>query len=248
MIKIGITSCLMYPDPGRLVFGPKSLNYLEEDMAQYVTQKGVLPVLIPRVAQPFLNDILAEMDGFVFQGGTDVAPETYNEAPIGQWRGDRPRDVYELEIMDYAVKHHKPIFAICRGMQLMNVYFGGSLYQDTLTQRPASSDHRSAEKYDTIAHPVHFTKGSFLEALYIDEAQPKINTVHHQAVKELGKDLEVLATSPDGLVEAIGYTKMPAGKVMGVQWHPEFTPTLSGEVIDHHRLFQVFLNHTKSEA
>lgn len=246
MIKIGITSCLMYPDPSRLVFGPKSLNYLEEDMARYITQKGVLPILIPRVGQPYLNDILAQMDGFVFQGGTDVAPETYGEEPIGKWKGDRQRDVYELEIMDYAVKNDKPILAICRGMQLMNVYFGGTLYQDTLTQRPGVNDHRSAELYDTISHPVAFTAGSFLANLYADETNLKVNTVHHQAVKDLGKNLSVLATSDDGLVEAIGYNKMPDGKVMGVQWHPEFTPTLSGQVIDHDRLFQAFLNHTKS--
>lgn len=246
MIKIGITSCLMYPDPSRLVFGPKSLNYLEEDMARYITQKGVLPILIPRVGQPFLNDILDEIDGFVFQGGTDVAPETYGEAPIGKWEGDRQRDLYELEIMDYAVKNEKPVFGICRGMQLMNVYFGGSLYQDTLTQRPVSNDHRSAALYDTISHPVHFAKGGFLAKLYANEVNPKVNTVHHQAVKELGNNLEVYAISDDGLIEAFGYTKMPAGKVMGVQWHPEFSPTLNGEVIDHHRLFQAFLNHTKS--
>ncbi|MGW9685175.1 gamma-glutamyl-gamma-aminobutyrate hydrolase family protein [Flagellimonas sp. 2504JD1-5] len=246
MIKIGITSCLMYPDKERLVFGPKTLDYLEEDMARYVTKKGVLPVLIPRVEKAYLNDILDEMDGFVFQGGTDLAPETYGESPIGKWKGDRQRDIYELEIMDYAIKNSKPVLAICRGMQLMNVYFGGSLYQDTLKQKPEVDDHRSAELYDTIKHHIIFEEDSFLGRLYHDENNPMVNTVHHQSIKELGKDLEVYAYSDDGIIEAIGFNKEPEGKVMGVQWHPEFSHTLGSEVIDEKRLYQAFLEHTKS--
>ncbi len=247
MIKIGITSCLMYPDKERLVFGPKTLNYIEEEMARYVTEKGVLPVLIPRVEDIYLNDILPEMDGFVFQGGTDLAPETYGETPIGKWKGDRERDIYELGIMDYAIKNSKPVLAICRGMQLMNVYFGGSLYQDTLTQKPIVEDHRSAELYDTIKHDIIFEKDSFLARLYHDEKKPMVNTVHHQSIKELGKDLDVYAHSADGIIEAIGFNKEPEGKVMGVQWHPEFSPTLGGQLIDEKKLYQVFLEYAKSQ-
>lgn len=243
MIKIGISACFMYPDKERIVFGHKSLSYLENDMARYITQKGVLPVLIPDVSDEYLESILSEMDGFVFQGGVDLAPETYGEKPIGRWKGDAYRDQYELKIMDYAIKNSKPVYAICRGMQLMNAYFGGTLYQDTVTQKPDAEDHRSAELYDTIKHPIEFVSGSFLANLYSEEKNPQVNTVHHQAVKDLGSDLEVYANSPDGIIEAFGYSKEPDGKVMGVQWHPEFSPTLGKEVIDADILYEAFLKH-----
>ncbi len=245
MIKIGISSCFMYPDLDRAVFGAKSLSYVENDMARFISRKGILPVLIPDLEGDLLTDILDEMDGFVLQGGSDLAPETYGEAPIGSWKGDPHRDQYELKILDYAIKNSKPILSICRGFQLMNAYFGGTLYQDTLTQRPDLNDHRDAQLYDKIKHPISFTENTFFSRLYNDEKALFVNTIHHQAVKDLGKDLEVYAHSDDGLIEAFGYTKEPEGKVMGVQWHPEFTPSLKDAVVDHDRLFNAFLKHLK---
>ncbi|MCP4437651.1 MAG: gamma-glutamyl-gamma-aminobutyrate hydrolase family protein [Aureispira sp.] len=248
MIKIGISSSFMYPDLNRIVYGPKSLSYIENDMARYVARKGILPVLIPDLKDELLFDILAEMDGFVLQGGVDLAPGTYNEDPIGRWKGDRYRDVYELKILDYAITHSKPLLGICRGFQLMNAYFGGTLYQDTCTQKTGVNEHRDAQQYDTMKHPVKFVEGSFLSKLYAEEKDPFVNTVHHQAVKDLGNDLEVYAHSDDGLIEAFGYKNEPAGKVMGVQWHPEFSPTLGNEIIDEDILFEAFLKHVKSST
>ena len=243
MIKIGISACFMYPDKDRVVFGHKSLSYIENGMARYVTRKGVFPVLIPDVSDEYLQQMLPEMDGFVFQGGVDLAPETYGEKPIGRWKGDAYRDAYELKIMDYAVKNSKPVYAICRGMQLMNAYFGGTLYQDIALQKPDMKVHRSAELYDTIKHPIKFMKGTFLDKLYKGVDQPNVNTVHHQAVKELGNNLDVYAVSDDGLIEAFGYAKEPEGKIFGVQWHPEFSPTLGKELINADILYTAFLKH-----
>ncbi|MEQ8469597.1 MAG: gamma-glutamyl-gamma-aminobutyrate hydrolase family protein [Marinoscillum sp.] len=247
MLKIGVSACFMYPDPSRLVFGPKTLSYIENDMAKYVTKAGVLPVLIPEVEEELIDGIVAELDGFVFQGGTDLAPEAYGEKPIGRWKGDPFRDAYELKLFDKAMKSKKPILAICRGMQLMNVYFGGSLYQDTETQVPDVLIHRDAEAYDFLSHKIVFSKGKILEKIYKNETSDHINSVHHQSVKLLGKNLEILAESPeDGIIEAIGYTKAPDGWVMGVQWHPEFSETLKDSVVNADRLYDFFLTQVKS--
>ena len=246
MIKLGISSSFMYPDLNRKIFGAKSLSYVENDMANFLTRKGILPVLIPDIKnEKLLNDILSEMDGFVLQGGEDLAPESYGEKPIGKWKGDAYRDVFELNILDYAVKNSKPIMGICRGFQLMNVYFGGTLYQDTLTQKKGVNNHRSAELYDSIKHPVIFSEGGFLHELYFNEKDPYVNTVHHQSVKDLGKNLEVYAFSDDGLIEAFGYTKEPSGKIFGVQWHPEFFHTIKNELVDAAILYDAFLKHFK---
>ena len=246
MLKIGVSACFMYPDLERTVFGAKSLSYVENDMMRYVTRKGILPVMIPDVDEGLFQDVLAEMAGFVLQGGADLSPKTYGEEPIGRWKGDAYRDQYELRILDYAIKNSKPVLGICRGFQLMNAYFGGTLYQDLNTQRPELKAHRSAELYDTIKHPIQIAEGTFLEKLYLSETELNVNTVHHQAVKDVGSDLEVYAYSGDGLVEAFGYTKEPEGKVMGVQWHPEFSPTLGDQVIDENKLFEAFLKHVRS--
>src|SRR5690606_37140531 len=199
MLKIGISACFMYPDPTRIVFGKKTLNYLENDMARYIARQGVLPVLLPDLQEDVCMERLEEMDGFIFQGGNDLAPQSYGEEPIlaGKWMGDAYRDQYELKIMGYAVKAAKPRFGICRGLQLMNVYFGGSLYQDIATQKESAIQHRDAKQYDHLLHAVSFTDGKLLDRIYGKNSPMKVNSVHHQPIKDLGRGLEVSAVCPD---------------------------------------------------
>lgn len=248
MLKIGISACFLYPDMDRKVFGPKTLSYIENDMATYLARKGILPVLIPNVSDVLLEAIVSEMDGFVFQGGTDLSPQSYGEEPIenGRWIGDPVRDAYELRLMDKAFKSEKPIFGICRGLQLMNVFFGGTLYQDTKTQRPDSNIHRDAEIYDHLHHEIILKNGSFLSEIYKGETLNQVNSIHHQSIKDLGKDLEIVASSAiDNVAEAIEYKKATAGKIFAVQWHPEFSNTLKEVVIDAEILYDHFINQVK---
>lgn len=241
MIRLGVSACFMYPDTSRAVFGHKSLAYLEQDMARYLARPGVMPILIPDLAEKELFAFLDQLDGLVMQGGADLAPGTYGEEPIenGRWPGDSYRDQYELRIFDYMFKKKKPIFAICRGFQLANVYFAGTLYQDLTLQTKTSVQHRCAEKYDRIHHEVVCTEASLLADIY-NQKSLEVNSVHHQGIKKLGKNLVIDATSAeDELIEAFHYKDMNEHYVLAVQWHPEFSATLGdtvsspGPLLDH---------------
>ena len=248
MIKIGVSSCFLYPDPDREVFSKKTLCYLENDMAKYLTKKQVFPVLIPDVDEDVLVDFISEMDGFVFQGGADIAPESYGESPLHRekWHGDRYRDAYELRILDYAINHHKPVLGICRGFQLLNVYFGGTLIQDIETFHSDAIQHRDSDLYDQLIHTIEFTENGLLERLHPGLKEKKVNSVHHQGIKELGSKLEVLAyCEEDGMIEAFQWKGDLEGKVLGIQWHPEFFYNYDGQLISGETIYSHFLSYCK---
>ncbi len=212
-------------------------------MARYLSREGVMPVLIPDFQGKEMKQFLDEMNGIILQGGTDLAPESYGEKPIGKWKGDKYRDEYELAILDYAIKQEKPVYGICRGFQVMNTYFGGSLFQDITTQRPNSLVHRDADKYDQVNHGITFNEGGLLTRLHNNDQTRRVNSVHHQGIKDLGKDLEVLATcTEDGIIEAFQWKGAGEGKVIGVQWHPEFFYNFKGgDLIDPELIYDRFL-------
>lgn len=247
MIRIGVSSCFMYPDPARSVFGHKQLSYFEHDMSRWLARSGVMPILIPDLNPEILPSWLEHMDGFVFQGGADIAPGTYGATPIenGRWPGDPHRDRYELRIMDWAFQNRKPVLAICRGFQLMNVYFGGTLHQDLALETGTRVEHRNAETYDRVNHEVVCGTGSLLSRIYgVDRF--RVNSVHHQGVKTPGKHLYVDAHCPDdGLIEAFHYEGPEPVSFQGVQWHPEFSHTLGSQIINPDPLLDHFLKETR---
>lgn len=250
-MKIGITSCIMPPDHSRGTFSKKSLFYVESDMLHYVSRDDNTPILIPVFNdKKDLHRFIDKLDAIVVQGGVDLCPETYGEDHLDQekWPGDKARDIYELDVIDYAFKNKIPILGICRGFQLLNAYFGGTLYQDIDTEIGTPIYHYNKPIYDENNHSVQFLDDSLLaNEIYcnIDRIQ-QVNSIHHQAVKKLGNNLVVEAICPtDNIIEAFRYDSKHQF-VYGVQWHPEFNHTLGDKLIDPDVFLDYFYSQIKS--
>ena len=240
-LKIGISACFFHADPNRPIFTGKTLQYVEQSIAHWVMSTGALAVMIPSpVGQTQRSDVSLDhyaqwLDGLVLEGGSDVWPGSYGETPIQEkWQGDRIRDEYEKSLVAAFGRAGKPVLGVCRGLQLLNVAFGGTLYQDIATQRPEAIVHRDAAIYDHNFHQIDFVAGSPLADLYPLLSSARVNSVHHQAIKALAPGFEVEARCrEDGLIEAIRRSGDVGGSyVAAVQWHPEFHRTDLGTLDD----------------
>jgi putative glutamine amidotransferase len=227
-LKIGVSACFFYPDPARAAFASKTLQYVEQSVPHWVMSGGALPVMIPSpTGETARGDITFDdyaqwLDGLVMHGGADVSPASYGEQPLRpEWSGDRVRDDYEMALVRAFGDAGKPVFGICRGLQLINVAHGGTLYQDIATQKPGALVHRDAATYDLNFHHVDVLPDTRLAQLLSGEARHKINSVHHQGIKDLAGDFTIEARCPDdGTIEAVRWRG--ASYVAAVQWHPEF--------------------------
>src|SRR5690606_34146959 len=146
-LRIGVSARIFHPESGAKGLRSKTLQYLEESIAQWIMTRDVMVFMIPTVnnngllhkSNIRLRDYAKHLDGLVLQGGADVSPQTYSEEPTRpEWSGDRARDVYELELLHEFVEAGKPVLGVCRGCQLINVAFGGTLYQDIATDVPSA--------------------------------------------------------------------------------------------------------------
>jgi putative glutamine amidotransferase len=251
--RIGISACFMHPDDERPVFKGKTLLYVEQSMMWWVQSGGALAYAIPtrRPGPDAIVDVadyVADLDGLLLHGGADVCPRSYGEEPLQTaWEGDAIRDAYELELVHAFVDAGKPVLGICRGHQLLNVAFGGTLWQDQREQGATDRVHRSQERYDHNLHRVELSPGTRLAALYPGRSSVVVNSIHHQAVKDVGDGLTIEATSDDGLVEALRATST-TGYVASVQWHPEFMfmidagPVEGDEWLDNAPILREFLD------
>ncbi|HEX7932605.1 MAG TPA: type 1 glutamine amidotransferase, partial [Paraburkholderia sp.] len=247
-LRIGVSARIFHPEPGAKGLRGKTLQYLEESIAHWVMSRDVLVFMIPTVGHQGmlhpsnirLRDYAKHLDGLLLQGGADVSPQSYAEAASRpEWPGDRVRDMYELELLHEFVESGKPVLGVCRGCQLINVAFGGTLYQDIATDVPTAGAHVN-EDYDQHRHAIHFPDGSTLANMFPNRRDVIVNSIHHQAVKTLGRDLNIEAVSAsDGIIEAVRYRRAPF--VMGVQWHPEFHRAGGPELLDCTPLLDTFL-------
>lgn len=254
-LKIGISVCLSHPGPERRVAPGKTLQWIEQSTAHWVMAGGALAAMVPApTGDTARGDVtLAHyaqwLDGLVLHGGADVWPGGYGETPLRpEWNGDRVRDDYEMALLRAFVDAGKPVFGICRGLQLINVAFGGSLYQDLDTQHAGVRPHRDEAAYDRLFHELEPVPGSRLEQLLSGSVGRRINSIHHQGIKRLAPGFVAEAHCPDdGLIEAIRH--QGEAWIAGVQWHPELHvphEQARGMVLDDSALLHDFLRAAES--
>ncbi|TSE29719.1 putative glutamine amidotransferase [Tepidimonas thermarum] len=246
-VIIGLSARIFHPEVGAAGLRTKTLQVLEQSVAQWAASRDTLVLMVPSVLQDGalqrsnirVRDYAQYLDGLILQGGADVSPRAYGEEPLKpEWRGDPVRDAYELELVHEFLEAGKPILGICRGMQLINVAFGGSLYQDIPALVPGAIAHETPQ-YDRHRHEVALASDGWLQRWNGQLPGRQVASIHHQAVKRLGRDLVVEATAPDGIVEAIRHTGR--GFVFGVQWHPEFHPPGDDALLDPTPMLDAFL-------
>ncbi len=256
-LQIGVSARIYYPAGPVLDLGgvwTKTLHYLEQSVAHWLLRGGALPMMIPAVDEQSVTSredfnlrLYAEaLDGLVLQGGNDVAPQSYGEQPLDPaWAGDPVRDRYEIELIKAFVAAGKPVFGICRGLQVLNVAFGGTLYQDIPTQRPDAILHINRGHYERNLHTVELRPEGRLASLYPGLRQARINSIHHQGIKDLAPDFIVEAVCPDdGIVEAV--RRRGPGFLAAVQWHPEFHAPGDTSVFDDGPMLQDFLRAARA--
>ena len=192
---------------------------------QTLVQAGAIPWMIPLVDESTLRGIYDGLDGVFLPGGADIDPATYGAgAHVACDRTDPERDRVELSLAKWAMADGKPVLGVCRGLQMINVAAGGTLFQDLATQRPGSIKHDyfpfNGQSFtrDYLAHTVDVAADSRLARLY-GAGELRVNSMHHQGIRELGHGLRVTAVAPDGLIEAI--ETVADAYVFAVQWHPE---------------------------
>ncbi|MBR3297087.1 MAG: gamma-glutamyl-gamma-aminobutyrate hydrolase family protein [Firmicutes bacterium] len=185
-----------------------------------VEAAGGIPLILPIFDDPeALDRYTAMCDAYIVPGGIDVNPISYGEQPHPLLEATRlDYDEYQLHLIKRMLRTEKPMLAICRGIQIMNVAFGGTLYQDVSLHGPGTMRHSQREIMPGgISHKVIIEEGSILQRLYGNELWT--NSYHHQAIKDLGEGLRVTARAEDGIIEAVEAVDHPY--MHAVQWHPE---------------------------
>ena len=211
-----------------------------------VLANGGLPLIVPLTVSPeIISDLVSRCDGLLLTGGEDIQPGLYCRdlpKPVARTVSPTPdggaRDLREVLLINEVFRQSKPLLAICRGHQLLNVALGGTLFADLPSQRPDSLNHRRMDKRSDPVHEVRLTPGSLLSK--ITAAQKlSVNSTHHQAVDRVAAPLRASACSPDGIVEGLelkpGAASIPF--LLSVQFHPE---RLADRFPEHAAIFRAF--------
>jgi putative glutamine amidotransferase len=208
--------------------------YVNSAYLRAVQQAGGVPVVLPpQLDQASFAHLARGLDGLLLTGGGDIDPARFGEvAHASVYEVVPARDALELAVIRSVIDRRRPILAVCRGIQVLNVALGGTLFQDVGTDPGTELQHSQTEPRDQPTHKVTIRSGSRLaQALGTDELE--VNSMHHQAVKTLGAGLEAVAWAPDQIIEGVEMGD-DSRFVLGVQWHPE---ELTAESEPARRLF-----------
>lgn len=202
------------------LIGVSVSNTMKATCTRSIELAGGIPVIIPETSDPLLIDqTVAMLDGLLMSGGEDINPAYYGEEKAEKCETiNDARDTYELLLLKKAMDRNVPVMGICRGMQLINVAMGGTLYQDLPSEKPSEITHRQMENFLQPAHDVMLEPDTEVARIF-GQMKFGVNSRHHQAVKTLAPGLKITAWSSDSIPEAI--EAYPAKNVMAVQWHPE---------------------------
>lgn len=236
---IGVTASLLPVESGPFI-GCEWTTVIH-DYILSIEKAGGVPIVLPVVKNPLqISRILETVDGILLSGGYDLSPLSYEEEPLGGLGFVyAERDAYEIALVKSAVNIRKPIFAICRGMQVLNVALEGNLHQDLSSVHTSWVQHRQQGKYDQPSHSVDIIPKTLLSRLLgVDTLSA--NTFHHQAIKKLGAGLKVNARAKDGIIE--GVEGVDSSFVLGVQWHPEVMVSRCPTML---KLFHAFVHASR---
>jgi len=229
---------------------PSACNELLSYVASHtytdsVLRGGGIPVLLLPVDADSIDTLLDRVDGIVLTGGGDIAPERYRAEGIDVVRAvNHERDEFELALVKEAYERKMPTFAICRGNQVVNVAFGGTLIQD-LPSHGGAHNHDVAGEGAYEPHAEAMVEEGSKIAEVFGAGLHRINSIHHQAVEELGDGLRVVASAPDGTVEALEHEDK-TWDLLSVQWHPEYLGVRDHG--DSHDLFAAFVDSAAKYA
>ncbi len=216
---IGITSGIIHNKSG------SPICQVGQAYVSAIQIAGGIPIIIPLgIDEENFVELILRLDGILFSGGGDIDPALFDGTPHARVYGISPeRDVLEIALIRKALSADKPLLAICRGIQVLNVALGGSLYTHIQDQRDQSLKHDWFPDFprDKLAHSVRLSPGSKLHQIYGAEGI-RVNSLHHQGLAELGQGLRATGFAPDDLVE--GVEVEGASFAVGVQWHPECLP------------------------
>ena len=207
-----------------------------------IRNAGGIPMIFPlEVTEDDLRDLVTLTDGVLFTGGDDIHPFLYGEETDAKCGNvSQPRDSMEMALVPLVMEFGKPIFGICRGIQVLNTAMGGTLYQDIPSQFKSelSIAHRQPFAYKVPSHTVDITPGTLLSRILGEEhASIAVNSMHHQAIKDVAPGLEVCGYAPDKMIEAVYAPDYPF--LLGVQWHPEHLTTSQPDAA---KLFAAFVD------
>lgn len=221
-IKAPLIGLSTHTRPVELFGRPTPFSGLTFPYIEALRAAGGIPMLLPHGAgESELRELVGRLDGLLLPGGVDLDPASYGEERHPACgRIDPAQDALELPLTRLALESDTPLLAICRGLQVLNVALGGTLWQDLASQRPESLDHAQfgPENRLTLVHPVEIEADSMVVRI-MGATSIQTNSSHHQAVRELAPGLRAVAHAPDGVIEAVELSDHPFA--VGLQWHPE---------------------------